>query len=333
MSIVFISEDAVRELLTMEDALRAVTSVMQDQAEDQAENLPRRRLGLNGSSLNMLAASWAARGVYGQKIYSVGPGGAQFWVMLFRSDGRPYAIVEAQRLGQIRTGAATGVASRAMAKADSRILGVIGSGYQMRAQVEAVCKALPISMVRVWSPNPERRQAFSELMSRQLDMSVVAVDTVEEATSEADVINVLTTAKAPVLFLDHLPADVHINAAGSNNIAQQEIAVEVVAATHRVVTDDVAQAQDESGDLIPAVLAGALEWSRVDRLADVIAQPRERLAGQSTLFKSHGIGLWDIAVALEVVERAIEAGRYESIEIGTGADRAAPLRFQGTGNF
>lgn len=297
-----ITQQTVIDNLRMPAVISSVRAALTDQASGQAENLPRRRLRVGKSLLHMLAGSWAARGVYGQKIYSVTARGPEFYVLLFPVDGSQGVFIEADRLGQLRTGAATGVASKALARPDSRVLGVIGSGYQMRTQVEAVCAELPIERVQVFSPTEENRLKFAAEMTGRLGKPVMAVDSAAEAAAGADVINVLTTSREPVLLPEHLQPGVHVNAAGSNRVGQQEIATGVFESVTRVVTDDIEQAQTESGDLVPAVEAGLLDWAGIHRLADVVADPPERGDADITFFKSHGLGLWDVAAAVALLD-------------------------------
>ena len=297
-----ITEQMVTDNLRVPAVIREVRAALTDQAQGRAENMPRRRLRVGGSLLHMLAASWEARGVYGQKIYSVTPNGPEFYVLLFPVDGSQGVFIEADKLGQLRTGSATGVASKALARPDSRVLGVIGSGYQMRSQVEAVCHELPIERVQVWSPTEENRLKFAAQMTVRLGKPVLAVDSAEEAVEGADVINVLTTSREPVLEARHLRPGVHVNAAGSNRVGQQEIHADVIGAASLVVTDDLEQAKLESGDLVPATDAGVIDWSKVRRLADVVAEPPARGESDITFFKSHGLGLWDVAAAVALLE-------------------------------
>lgn len=334
MAVPFIREAAVAQILTVEDSIAVVERALCDQAVGKAENLPRQRLKVGSASLHMLAASWEGEGVYGQKIYSVGPEGSQFWVLLYHADGRPYAILEAQRLGQIRTGAASGIATRALARKDSRRVGVIGSGYQMRTQLEAVCSVRPIEAVKAWSPNAERLQTFCDEMSESLHLPVSAATSAAEAVIDADVIVTLTTAASPVLRGGEVREGVHLNIAGSNRPDRREVDATLFRRANCVVTDDIAQARTESGDLISAIDEGALTWESVRRLSDVVADPDAgRLtATDITLFKSHGIGLWDIAAASFVAERAIEQGLASQIEIDSGPDVLAPKRFRGRGS-
>lgn len=333
MEIPFISEAVVSELLTVKDAITVIERALRDQADGRAQNLPRQRLRVGSASLHMLAASWEGGGVYGQKVYSVGPGGSQFWVLLYRIDGRPYALVEAQRLGQVRTGAATGVATRALARSDAKRVGVIGSGYQMRSQVEAVCEVRSISEIRAWSPTRERLEAFCDEMSERVELPIRPAKSASDAVAEADIIVTLTTAAIPVLTGADVKPGTHLNVAGSNQVVRREVDVDVVRRASCVVTDDVEQARIESGDLIAAVAESALHWKAVQRLADVVAKPSlGRARGEDiTLFKSHGVGLWDIATAVWVAEQAIASGRSTTVSLATGPDNTAPARFRGIG--
>ena len=154
----------------------------------------------------------------------------------------------------------------------------------------------------MWSPTEENRLKFAAEMTGRLGKPVLAVDSVDEATENADVINVLTTSREPVLEARHLRPGVHVNAAGSNRIGQQEIHTDVLAAAQLVVTDDLEQAKVESGDLVPAVETGLLDWADVRRLADVVADPPVRGESDITFFKSHGLGLWDVAAAVALLK-------------------------------
>lgn len=331
MGLPFISEAVVAELLTMGDAITVIERAMRDQASGKAENIPRHRLRLGSSSLNMLAASWEGGGVYGQKVYSVGSGGSQFWVLLYHADGRPYALVEAQRLGQVRTGAATGVATRALARPNAQRVGVIGSGYQMRTQLEAVCLVRPIVEVRAWSPTRERLRVFCDEMSGRLGVLVRPADSITEAVEGADIIITLTTSPTPVLTGAEVLEGVHLNVAGSNHPVHREVDSDVLRRATCIITDDLEQARAESGDLIAAVAEGTMGWETVQRLADVVMTPSlGRMRDEDiTLFKSHGIGLWDVATAAWVAERAITTGRSATVDLASGPDALAPLRFYG----
>src|SRR5690625_4879329 len=158
-----ITEAQVNSWLHMPATIEAVRAAMIDQAAGRAVNLPRPRLRLGRSMMHLLAASWESRGIYGHKSYNASPRGVEFLVILYYADGRPGVVIEADRLGQLRTGAASGVASRALARPDSKVLGVIGSGYQMRTQVEAVCHELAIERVQVFPRKTGETSTFTRV--------------------------------------------------------------------------------------------------------------------------------------------------------------------------
>lgn len=332
MGIPFISEAVVDDLISVKEAIPVIEQAMLDQARGLAFNVPRQRIKVGDASLNMLAASWEGGSVYGQKVYSVGPGGAQFWVLLYHSDGRPLAIVEAQRLGQVRTGAATGVATRALANQDAHRVGLLGSGYQMRTQLEAICAVRPVDEVKAWSPTAERLNTFCLQMSDAVGVPVNPTRSATDAVTDVDIVVTLTTAKDPIVAADDIAHGTHVNVAGSNHATRREVHSDVVGRASCVVTDDLEQAHVESGDLLAAVRDGALHWNEIVRLADAVADPANcrKSVTDVTLFKSHGIGLWDVAVAKWVAEKAIATSRATEVELATGPDISAPARFHST---
>ena len=135
--VLFLTEGEVRGLLDMQDAMQAVEEALREQGRGEATNQPRQRVSLDGVTLHVLPAAVPGAGSMGLKAYITRPGGGRFWVMLLGVDGAMRAIIEADLLGQVRTGAATGVATQHLSRPDSREVGIIGSGYQARTQLEA----------------------------------------------------------------------------------------------------------------------------------------------------------------------------------------------------
>ena len=277
----------------MSDAVRLLRLAFQEWRTGKARNQPRRRLVLpTGSVLHQLAG---ARGRYfGAKIYSTHPQhGAHFHVLLYDAEtARPLAMIEANWLGQIRTGAASGLATDWLAGAEASTLGVIGTGFQSASQIEAIRAVRPIQSVRVWGRDAEKRKRFADANQ------AVAVATAEEAVRDSDIVVTMTSAKDPVLEADWVSAEAHVNAAGSNRATHRELPAELIARAARIVVDDREQAKIESGDLILA----NFNWSdpRLMELKDVEAA--DERPGIS-IFKSNGLGLEDIAVAGYIYER------------------------------
>lgn len=307
---IYINESEVESVLDMDSVLDAVESVQRRLATGEAENLPRRRIFQSGRTLHLMAASDEGCGYAGHKSYLATPGGIAFSVLLYEiASGQLAAVIEANRLGQLRTGAASGVASRHLARPESTALGIVGGGYQARTQVEAICRTLPISSVRAFRRDRKRLESFCGEISDSCGVAATAAASAEAAIDGADVIVTATNSAAPVLD-GYLKAGVHVNAMGSNRANAAELGPITVGGFDRVVCDDIAQARIESGDLLAANAAGTFSWGTAVALGDVIAgKARGRTGpGERTLFESLGIAAWDVAVAAIVLERARERG-------------------------
>src|SRR5256885_6898077 len=165
MSVLLLNEDDVRRLLTMEMALEAVEQVLRKQALEKAQNIPRSRSQTDHAMLHVMSGAAKTMGIMGYKAYSTTRKGAHFHVGLFDGkNGALLALMQADYLGQMRTGAASGVATQYMARPDAAEVGLFGSGKQARTQAEAVCKVRKVRRIQVYSPNEERRRRFAEEM-------------------------------------------------------------------------------------------------------------------------------------------------------------------------
>jgi len=304
----YLTEADVAATLPMTVAIAALDRACHDLAAGKAMNAPRQRVKSDGTILNVLVASYDGR--LGHKSYTTAPHGTRFWFTLYATSGEMLAIIEANTLGQIRTGAASGLATRALARANARTLGVIGTGFQAHTQIEAICASRPIERVRVWGRNPERLRAFCTEMTARLKRPIDAAAGAREAIEGADVVVTITNSMRPVFDGVWLAPGTHVNAAGANRATSVEIDVETVRRAAIITVDDVAQARTESGALRAASEAGAFRWLEAVRLADIVAgrQPGRTGDDQITLFESLGIGLWDIAVANHVYDACVTAG-------------------------
>jgi ornithine cyclodeaminase/alanine dehydrogenase-like protein (mu-crystallin family) len=317
MNPLYLTEGDVAATLTVRDALGLVEDAARALAEGRAQNRPRQRAYLPSSVIQVLAASYAGR--MGHKTYTVAMKGrgARFWHLLFNDNGEMLSMMEADMLGQIRTGAASGVATRFLAREDARTLAVIGTGWQAQTQLEACFHVRDFTRVLVWGRNAERRAEFAEAMSAKIGHAVEAVDTAEAAVRDADVICTMTSANTPVFDGTWLKPGAHVNAAGSNRANAQEIDIETVRRSAVIAVEDIAQAKVESGDLRAANEAGAFTWDKATLLSDVVAGHALGRTGddQVTLFESLGIGLWDLAAASHVFDRCVVEGRGEKLPI------------------
>jgi alanine dehydrogenase len=308
-------EEEVQALLSVGDAIEAMERTFRAQAEGRAVNLPRQRVRWPGGTLHVMAAGDLGSGYVGLKAYTAVGGQTRFVVLLFHAEsGELLAIIEADRLGRLRTGAATGLATRCLARPDARVVGMIGAGRQAATQLMAVCAVRPIAEARVYSPTPERRAAFAHRMRETLGIPVQAVERPEAAVEGADILITITSAREPVLRGAWLRPGVHLNAAGSNALLRRELDEEAIARADLIVIDSRAQGQIEAGDFLEPLERGRLQWERVYELRDVVAGRVGRAhPEQITMFKSLGIALEDIAVAAVAYERARAQGVGERI--------------------
>ncbi len=310
---IFLTERDVAQLLTMEDALAAVEAVFEAQAAGGATNEPRRRLRAGGATLQVMSGAVANFGEYkgllGLKSYVVARGKARFYVNLYDAEsGEMLALIEADKLGQMRTGAASGVATKYLARADAKTAGLYGTGWQAQSQLEAVCATRKIEDVKVYSRSPENRARFCREMGARLGgVKIAPVESPEEA-ADADVIVTITTSREPVLEGAWLKPGTHINAAGANSILRRELDDEAVRRSSFIAVDSIDQAKIEAGEIITAVEKGILTWERVRELRYVVGGEARGRTGedQVTLFKSLGVAIEDVATAAVVYRKAKE---------------------------
>jgi len=319
MNILYLTEDDVAALLPMATALEAVEDAFRALAEpgpQHAENRPRQRAFVPGGLLHTMNASLPSAGVLGLKAYTTFREANRFLVLLYSAeDGRLLALIEADRLGQIRTGAASGVATKYMARPDATTCGIIGTGWQARAQLAAVCAVRPVQHVLAYSRDPEHRRAFSTEMSQALGIAVEPAESAEAAVRERDIVVTITSTREPVLRGTWLAPGTHVNAAGSNRADRREVDIAAVERSRRVAIDSVEQGRMEAGDLLAAVEAGVLRWDEVTELSLIVAgrASGRGAADEITLFKSLGLAVEDIAVAARVYRRAMAEGRGREI--------------------
>ena len=314
-----LTEADVRSLLTMPIALEVVEESLRQQGNGELILHPRRRIKMpDNAILNYMEAADTVRGYIGMKIYTVARGVARFVIPLFRSEtGEMAALIEADALGQFRTGAATGVATKYLANKNARTVGIIGTGYQARTQLEAVAAVRRLEHVRAFGRDPERRAKFCREMSERIGTPVDAANSGEEAMKGADIIITATPATKIVLEGAWLSAGMHVNAMGANYAQKRELDSAAVARADKVVVDSIEQSKMEAGDLIQAFGEDHARWDKVQELSEIVAGkvPGRNGADQITLFKSNGIATWDLAAAVRVYELAVSRGMGQSIPL------------------
>jgi len=319
MRVLYLTEEDVRQLLTMQIAIETVEEAFRLLGIGQAENLPRRRLHSSKGMFNIMSASLSAAGYMGYKCYTIFPGKMKFRVFLHSSaNGEMLAVIDADLLGQMRTGAASAVATRWMARTDSQVVGIIGTGWQARSQLEAVCQVRSINKVWAYSRNAENLQKFCLEMQDQLKIPCSPSRSPEEVVEAADVLITITSSDTPVFQGSTLQPGTHVNAAGSNFIVRRELDETAVRKCRSIVVDSKEQAKLECGEFLYPLERGRLTWDQIRGLDEVVtarALPRTN-SKDITLFKSHGLALEDIAVAARLYQMAVAQKMGKSVNLG-----------------
>jgi len=311
MPVLYLTEADVRRVLTMDVALPAVEAAFRKLALDEATNLPRQRCVTDAVMLHVLPAAAKTLGALGLKAYTTGKFEPTFHVFLFDpKHGGLTAILQADYLGQVRTGAASGVATKKLARADAATVGLYGTGKQARTQLEAVCKVRTIESVAVYGRDEARRNAFAAEMTTVCGVPVEPVASPELAAVGKDIIITATTSTTPVLKGEWVSPGAHVNLMGSNAQSRAEADVDVFRKATLITIDSKEQGRTEAGDLLPPIDAGVIQWADVLEFAplSVGRYPGRESPADITVFKSLGLGVQDIAVGAKVVELATAAG-------------------------
>jgi alanine dehydrogenase len=325
-----LTEADVKSILTMALAIESVEDSFRRLADGSALLHSRQRLHVpNKSYMHYMAAADSTTGYMGLKIYTSSREGLRFLVPLFQAEsGDLVALIEANYLGQMRTGAASGVATRVLARPESRAIGIIGTGLQARTQLEAITSACAIESIRAFGRDQGRREQFAKEMTERLKVPVTAVASAEEAVRGADIIVTSTTSTNPVLEGRWLMPGMHINAIGANFPNKRELDDEAVRRSHVIAADSREQSKMEAGDLIRFFGDDDSRWSAVQELAGIVAgkMPGRTSPEQITLFRSNGIAIEDIVVAGQIYELARERGLGKQIAMWGEEVRASGAR-------
>ena len=300
----YLTEANITKLLTPADALEAVEGSFRRLAAGEAENRPRQRMRLDDGAFALMSAVDRELGLAGLKAYVALPGGTPFVVVLFdTAKGQLAAVIEADKLGQLRTGAASGVAAKYLAREGASTLGVIGCGWQARGQVACIREALPrIERVVAWCRTPERLDEFCKETRAEAGESA-------RDCAACDVVVTITSSTDPVLRGEWLREGALVCAAGANRPRARELDNVVLERAAFVCCDSREQARIESGDLIEPAEAGVLDWLEVHELQDVVAGELEgrQADGDVVVFKSNGLAAWDVALGSVALAKAKKA--------------------------
>jgi ornithine cyclodeaminase/alanine dehydrogenase-like protein (mu-crystallin family) len=311
MSVRYLSEQDVRQLMDMPASISVVEEAFRQLAAGSAQNVPRARAFGSGVALHTMSAAADYLNLVGWKAYTTTRQSARFHVAVYRADsGAMAGLIEADYLGRLRTGAASGVATRYLAAAEASRVGLFGVGRQAATQLEAVCSVRPIKHVAVFSRNALRRNEFAADMSRRCRVDVHPVDSAEAAAADKDIVITATTSRTPVFSGDVLSPGTHLNVIGSNFLSKAEVDVTTIRRADRIICDSIDQCKVEAGDFVGALEEGVIDWSGMIDLADVVSG---RHAGRPhreaiTLFKSVGLAIEDVAMGAAILDRAEKNG-------------------------
>jgi alanine dehydrogenase len=297
----YLTEDDVAQLLSPAEAVAVIEACFERMARGSIENRPRYRLRLEHGALAVMAAADLELGYAGAKVYAGFADGARFVVSLFRSDTPELvAVVEADKLGQLRTGAASGVAAKHLARSGAVSLGVIGCGWQAESQVACIRAAVPgLERVVAYCRTESRLREFCERNDCEAGES-------HRDPAECDIVVTVTGSPDPVLRGEWLHEGALVCAVGANDGRRRELDNVVLERAAFVCCDSVEDARLESADLIEPVEGGTLDWLEVHELQEVVAgvTPGRQSDADIVVFKSNGLAAWDIAAAAAVVVKA-----------------------------
>jgi len=311
---IWISEAEVVSMMDMGEAIEALEKGLAAEAEGNAQNMIKTHVAWGkASNLHAMGAVFAKAGYVGTKTWAHTPEGAAPVLVLYNSaSGALKAVIEAYALGQLRTGAASGVATRWLAGPNAAELAIIGTGRHALAQVGAVAAVRPIKRVRIFGPSQPHRELFALRVQNEFDLEVLAARSVAEAIEGASVITVVTRATEPVVSARMIARGAHINAVGAIVRTSAEINGDVLARCDRVITDSVPSAQRLARELIDYFGPEERDWGPVQSLAQLLSNRASRRVGEDiTLFKSLGVGISDLALGIALYERArrLDLGR------------------------
>ncbi|MGE4543507.1 MAG: ornithine cyclodeaminase family protein [Pedobacter sp.] len=315
----FLSEKDVSKVATMPLALESVEMSLREHTLGRAVNIPRERTRIQKGALHLLQGAVDCLDTIGFKAYTSTREGNRFLIHLYNAtSGRLDAIIEANFLGMLRTGAASGIASRYLSRPEASVVGMFGAGWQARGQLAALCQVRPIQQAKVFSRDRQRLEEFCREQSQQLGIAVIPAANAEEVVRGSDIVTTVTTSATPLFDSAWLEPGCHINAVGSNALIRTEIDEKTIRRCDSVVVDARDVAARECGDLLPLLEKGRIRWTQIPELGEIIVGrlPGRNNPAQITLFESHGMAIQDLALAAHVLQRAKQQGLGAELPFG-----------------
>ena len=307
----FLRDEHVAQCVTMEEMLAAIENMQAHFGQGKAYNLGRRKIIAETGMLSVMGGGLYYEGVLGVKTYTVVRGSYSFQVSLYdAATGKLLCYTQANRLGQLRTGATTGVAVKHLANNGPLTVGIIGTGGQAPTQLQAVANVRELAGVKAFSRNPERRADFAARMSESLGVAVKAVKTNAEAVEGCDLVIGIAATAEPVIQGDWLKEGATVIGAGPTTWRVSEVDEKTLTRADKLFVDSLDQAPIEAGDIAAAVDKGLLNWSRLTELRYAVcgAISGRDNEGQIVYAKLMGTGVADVAAAKLAYDNARDRG-------------------------
>ena len=296
-----VSEPQTRKLIDMAQAVAQLDKMFRDRAAGKVRSVPRRRLKGSEKQLNMMAAWHQDMDLICLRSYAAE---ANTITLYNGRTGAIQAIINMGLLSSLRTGAATGVAAKYLAPSNSKVLGVIGPGWQATFQIEAIAETCPIEQVVIYGRTPKRRKDLIKQMSKVVKADWKEVDSIGEVESVADILVVSTDSTSPVATGMSLKEEVLVASIGANSTVKHEVSNNLIRHMDLIVTDDIAAAKADSGDLVEACQSRIARWEDIVPLDKVVAGGAPQPRPKRILFQSNGIADEDLAVGKYVLDQA-----------------------------
>jgi ornithine cyclodeaminase/alanine dehydrogenase-like protein (mu-crystallin family) len=305
---IYLKEQDVEQLASVPEVIDVLEAAFRQQSRGEAFTVPRQRLRMPGATLHLLAG--AVPGYFGYKAYTAAASGVRFLFYLYQASTTDLvAMMEADALGQIRTGAATGLATRLLSNLDAKEAVLFGAGWQAESQLLAMTAVRKLSRVWIVNRSAARREVFITKMQPLVEAKLIPAASAEKAVRESHIVTTITNSREPVLKGEWLQPGQHINAAGGNSLLRSELDEAAVLRADRLVVDSIDQARLEAGEFLAPIEGGGRRWQDFIELRQLFGDhPGRRSPAEITLFKSLGIALEDVAIGKLIYERALERG-------------------------
>lgn len=291
----YITEQDVEKNLGIKETVDILEEAFESFSSGTSFYRPRERIIFDGSVFNTMPGVFQHRNLAGLKTYFANKNGARFVVIIFDTNkSELLAVIEADRLGQIRTGALPAMVTRRMLKEKNQGFCVIGSGYQAETQLEAMASVFDLDSISVYSRTFSNARKFAERMQQKTGLEIKAYENVSQALKDATIVNTITDSNNSIFGRKDLGDEYHVNLCGGNIPSRREADEDIFLDSDLIVIEDMEQAMKESGEII-GLMKNHPEKKTVE-LGDFMKLERNSLNEKKrTVFKTMGIGLEDVA--------------------------------------